>query len=712
MDVACFSFVGQTLGAMASGLGLAAPSARPADGFGVATLLLEDERWGAGRMVEAGLRALCEVIADEDLDAARAEHTLGRLGDLVARYLADRQVMAGAGTSLGAGAEATAAATMTMAIVEAAVRDGAWPADLEPALGGGILDRVLGAVLADPAYLLALSRALSAADGEAPSAEMALDDAGDREPVSAALPSMMTDVAAGHGVQHAALPPAELPVSEPRPSLASVLEPAHQPGAPARLSVGPPESGAPPPSTEELEADARLGRETGLSVVTISALRAGSSRHRPGRAAVSDAIILERARALSALAARLATDGNRDGASGHKRDAVAALEAGAFDAADRAMSLAEDAYLRDAQRNLAHASLNMVAAAELRLARAELAATTGDFRRAARHMVSAIRCLPPGERMVRWQFAMRHGALLRAAGQDGDVAALHESAAAYRAAANEATATGTPIAWARALSEWASTAIEIARVTSDVRFAREAIAALEHALPELPRADGDHWATAQLKRGHAIVLAAGAAPDPAHLASAAESFHAAIQGLPADRPSDARIEAQGWYGLTLVRLSIATGDRAAADRAIPHLQGALGAPEFRAIFPGVSAEIAGALGDAAQAAGYRRGDVRMLETAVAAYRAALADERETASADTIGKHQEQLAACLWWVGELTGEADLLRQAAVALRAAFDIAEAQGESMRAGLLRGEFERLRDSMEAALARSDREVAPDVY
>jgi hypothetical protein len=128
------------------------------------------------------------------------------------------------------------------------------------------------------------------------------------------------------------------------------------------------------------------------------------------------------------------------------------------------------------------------------------------------------------------------------------------------------------------------------------------------------------------------------------------------------------------------------------------------------IFAGVAAEIAGALGDAAQAAGYRRGDVRLLETAVAAYRAALSDDRHPSSPDVAGKHEEQLAACLWRLGELTGEPDLLRQAAVALREAFNIAESQGENMRAGLLRGEFERLCTAIETAMARTPQPVVHD--
>lgn len=645
LDVTLFAFVGDTLVALASGLGFVRGRGDDGKGFEIATRLLESDAPEAARLVEESVRAICAAISAEDVAADEAEAALADLGTIVRAYAGQPEVLAAVAGPAGDENAPSSAAKLTLAILTAAVNGAQWPPRLSPGLATSILENVLAVVLANPRNLAVLSL-LSPPQCE--------------PPVLEGLPSTEPLTGKTFGVPTEAAPPS-------------------------------PSDAVPPPQPAIEPLDEAVAAQTGFPALGVASLRHVVAP-RAAHPKLLAAILLERARALAALVARLAGSESGQEQRGHRgHEAAHALGQGAFDAADRALSLAEDDHLRAAQSDMHNVAVHMARATELRLARAELAAALGDFRRSARHMVSALRCLPAGERMGRWQFLMRQGALLKAAGREGDVAALREAATAYRSAAAEASAIDVVHAWAHALVEWAATAIEIARTEDNPRVASEAADTLSQALAALPRDGHDAlWGLGQLRLGHAVLLSATGSPDVGRLVSASEAYHAAMIALARD--PRAAIEAQGWYGMTLVRLSAATGDRTTADRAIPHLEGALEDPEARLVFAESTAELAAALGDAAQSAGLRRGDLRLLETAAQAYRTALADLQAMGQTSGLGGLQEQLGACLWRLADSTRDPVLFQAAAEALQWAIVEAEQQGDTMRAGLLRGELERM--------------------
>ncbi|MFZ4805944.1 MAG: hypothetical protein ACOYLQ_01710 [Hyphomicrobiaceae bacterium] len=657
MDVTLFAFVGDMLAALASGLGIVRAPRDDDEGFAIATRLLESDAPEAGRLVESAVRAICAAIAAEGVGADEAEAALADLGTIVKAFAGRPEVVASASTSAGEDNARSAAANLTLAVLTAAVNGAQWPQRLSPGLATSILESVLTVVLSNPRNL--------------------------------AILSLLS-------------PPTSDPTPTPTPTPAEPLVAPLSPESSAMTT----EVAPPPPAIEPL--DEAVAAQTGIPAVGVAALRRVVAVRAPHPKLLA-AILLERARALAALVARLAGPETGQDHSGRRGiEAAQAMRQGAFDAADRALSHAEDDHLRAAQSDMHNVTVHMGRATELRLARAELAAALGDFRRSARHMVSALRCLPAGERMGRWQFLMRQGALLKAAGREGDVAALREAATAFRSAAAEASAIDVAHAWAHALVEWAAAAIEIARAEDDPRVASEAADTLSQALAALPREGHDAlWGLGQLRLGHAVLLSATGSPDVARLMSASEAYRAAMVALARD--PRAAIEAQGWYGMTLVKLSLATGDRTTADKAIPHLEGALEDPEARLVFAESTTELAAALGDAAQSAGLRRGDLRLLETAAQAYRSALADLRAQGQTSGLGGLQEQLGACLWRLADSTRDPVLFQAAAEALQWAIVEAEQQGDTMRTGLLRGELERLATAARMVGGRADLAIAP---
>ncbi len=654
--------IGETLAALAAGLGIAVAPQPPRDGYDVAIRLLSDERPEAVALVETCLDAACRALADDGSSVTDAEPVLIALGEIVRHYASRSDVLAAAAepSAEARGDQLSVVPAITLAVLSAAVRDGAWPAEIDARLATGVLDAIVTSALADPHRLALAAAILDGPTASPPSAEAWPPVAADQGSVAPAAPlaTQTAEVAASTATADLRLPP-----------------------------VSP--------------ADQEVARVTGLSPQAVRNLRALLPE---GELAKSEQPLSERARELVALAARLAhASADPLSAIPAGAEAAAALQAGLFDRADQVLGAAEDAYLRAAQQDLGRASAMMARAAELRAARADLAAALGSYPRAARHMLTVLRYLPANELVLRSRTHLRRGAYLQSAARQGEMGArLREAATAFQAGANEAEAGGFAELKAHALLEWAGVALALARAEQDPRIAGQAADAIGAALAALPIAGADGaWGLAQLRLGHAILLSATGAPDTARLASAAEAFAAAAATLGPERRPSAWLEARGWHGLTLVRLAAVTGDRNHADRALPDLEAAFTAPDFVLLFDAVAGDLAAALGDVAQAAGYRRGDVRLLALAAAAYRAAADSVPDGTSADMIGHFEEQRGACLKRVGETTGDLASLRSAAAAYERAMAYAEAKGDMMRSGLLHGELDLLRNRLDGAVS-----------
>jgi len=645
--------IGETLAALAAGLGIAVTADPPADGYDVAIRLLSDDRPESAALVEGCLEAACRALADDGSSVTDAEPVLIALSEIVRHYASRSDVLASAAepSSDPATEQLPVVPAITLAVISAAVRDGAWPAEIDARLATGVLDAIVASALADPERLALVARIMPAA------------------PPPPAPPSELSTAAA----------PATPDTAETTTVAANA--------APAELRL-------PPVSP----ADQDIARTTGLSPQAVRNLRALLPE-----AELSEQGLGERARELVALATRLAhASADPLSAIPAGAEAASALQAGLFDRTDQVLGAAEDAYLRAAQQDLGRASALMARAAELRAARADLAGALGAYQRAARHMLTVLRYLPASELVLRSRTHLRRGSYLQSAARHGETGArLREAATAFQAGANEAEAGGFAELKAHALVEWSGVAIALARAEDDPRIAGQAADAIGAALPALPISGADGaWGLAQLRLGHAVLLSATGAPDTARLASAAEAFAAAASTLGPDRRPAAWLEARGWHGLTLVRLAAVTGDRNHADRALADLEAAFTAPDFATLFAAIAGDLAAALGDVAQAAGYRRGDIRLLALAAAAYRVAADSVAEGATGDLVGHFEEQRGACLKRVGETTGDLAALRAAAAAYELAMVAAEAKGDRMRSGLLRGELDVLRNMLDAAV------------
>jgi len=643
--------IGETLAALAAGLGIAVTADPPADGYDVAIRLLSDDRPESAALVEGCLEAACRALADDGSSVTDAEPVLIALSEIVRHYASRSDVLASAAepSSDPATEQLPVVPAITLAVISAAVRDGAWPAEIDARLATGVLDAIVASALADPERLALVARVMPAAPPPPPS-----------ELSTAAAPAT--------------------------PDTAETTTVAAN-AAPAELRL-------PPVSP----ADQDIARTTGLSPQAVRNLRALLPETE-----LSEQGLGERARELVALATRLAhASADPLSAVPAGAEAASALQAGLFDRTDQVLGAAEDAYLRAAQQDLGRASALMARAAELRAARADLAGALGAYQRAARHMLTVLRYLPASELVLRSRTHLRRGSYLQSAARHGETGArLREAAAAFQAGANEAEAGGFAELKAHALVEWSDVAIALARAEDDPRIAGQAADAIGVALPALPISGADGaWGLAQLRLGHAVLLSATGAPDTARLASAAEAFAAAASTLGPDRRPAAWLEARGWHGLTLVRLAAVTGDRNHADRALADLEAAFTAPDFATLFAAIAGDLAAALGDVAQAAGYRRGDIRLLALAAAAYRVAADSVAEGAPGDLVGHFEEQRGACLKRVGETTGDLAALRAAAAAYELAMVAAEAKGDRMRSGLLRGELDVLRNMLDAAV------------
>ncbi len=647
--------IGETLAALAAGLGIAVTADPTADGYDVAIRLLSDDRPESGALVEGCLEAACRALADDGSSVTDAEPVLIALSEIVRHYASRAAVLASAAepSSDPAAEQLPVVPAITLAVISAAVRDGAWPAEIDARLATGVLDAIVASALADPERLALVAQVLPTAPPLPP------------PEVSAAATPATPDTAETTSVAASA--------------------------ASAELRL-------PPVS----QADQDVARATGLSPQAVRNLRALLPETELSDTGAEQGLG-ERARGLVALATRLAhASADPLSAIPAGAEAASALQAGLFDRTDQVLGAAEDAYLRAAQQDLGRASALMARAAELRAARADLAGALGAYQRAARHMLTVLRYLPASELVLRSRTHLRRGAYLQSAARHGETGArLREAAAAFQAGANEAEAGGFAELKAHALVEWSGVAIALARAEQDPRIAGQAADAIGIALPALPISGVDGaWGLAQLRLGHAVLLSANGAPDTARLASAAEAFAAAVSTLGPDRRPAAWLEARGWHGLTLVRLAAVTGDRNHADRALADLEAAFTAPDFATLFHAIAGDLAAALGDVAQAAGYRRGDIRLLALAAAAYRVAADSVVEGASGDLVGHFEEQRGACLKRVGETTGDLAALRAAAEAYDLALVAAEAKGDRMRSGLLRGELDVLRNMLDAAV------------
>lgn len=676
MDLTLFRLIGEAFVALAAGLGLASPEPTTVDGYRLVNDLLAGGEPDAQALVETTVEAVYHALA-ESADDAAVEPVLEGVRAMVDRYGRRPDVLATAapaGPAGMAGDQISTAGAVTLAIFTAAVEEGTWPQNLDARLATDVLEALVGAVFRRSENIAVLGRLpIGAETARAPADEMP------------SLPEVP------HSVAFPTPPPLPPVAASPVPPIDDIAaSPWDGIGAPSPAPSRDPETGPAP-------EDVAIAADCGLKPEVIAALRQIAAKL--GQNA-TDAVLTRRGRALVALIKSLATGRESDPVDTRqlRADAGIWITEGLLDRADQSLSLAEDNHLRGAQRDFHRVGFHMGRAADLRMARAELSAATGDLRRAARHVVSAMRCFPVGERGLQWPLRLKQGEFLAEAAKFDDVAALREAAAAFEAAAEDADSAGSPRGRTLAVIAWAAAAVAMAHHEQSTRLAAAASDALGDIIPQIAPGDDVLFGLAQLRLGQAIIAGAIGSPDLSRLVSASEAFAAAVGALQ-NVGGPELTEAQGWSGLTFASLARATNDKGPAERAIVPLDAALASAEAPYLFDAARLlEMAMSLGDAAQGAGFRRNDVRLLSLAATAYGRAIAGFAAS-DAELIGRLEEQRAACLWRRGQITGLLDDLDGAATAFRRAVAAAESQGDTMRAGLLRGELERLLISIDQA-------------
>lgn len=596
---------------------------------------------------------LVRTMVDAGLESILTDGLDARQAEAVLTALSD--VVARRGLDRGdAGESLTPAQAAAMALMAAVIEEGTWPADADAAAAAGVLQAVLNVAMRDDHTLeLVATLAANASD--------------DRSEPS---------------------PPVEPAPSPPRPVRALPTVP--------RLQASP--------------ADERIAAACGLSAEAVRVLRSVIDGRRPEP--ITDHRLEFRARRLADLARRVVPDTSDHDIGAPLRYAAArSIVEGDLVGGEQNLSHAEDEHLRAAQQDMRRVAFHMTHAKSLRLARAELSELFGAYRRAARHMVAAMRCVPTGDRAQRTRLMIHHGRLLGRAARIGDETAASEALGVLKTAVDEADQLGDAIIRAEALLHWAEA---ILATTSD----NDASAAVDSAMDALGSAItvfgsgsgsvGASWGLAQLRLGQAIIHQRGARHEVRSLRSAASACAAAVVALEGSGDGTDLLEARGWLGYSLGLSARYGGNFADYDAALSHLVAARQASDQIELFGPMAAELADVFAETTYHVGTRHRDLQLISAAAETYRDLVSSVLAGKGLrDQLGHAYERLAACHWHLGEQSGDIAHLVRAATALGEAIQHAEDSGDSHRGAVLRDERERLRALIEQASVEQQRDA-----
>ena len=571
---------------------------------------------------------------------------LTALSSVVTRYGRDPDLALAIAERTGEGLTPSQATAMVL-MSEAVTHEG-WPADVDAGAAASLLQGALEAALRDGD---AIATMLSIA--EPPPSEEPVDETSGDEQASYPAP-----------VPTEEFPRAVPQANRPRPT----------------------------------PADELIAEGCGLSAEAVRVLRSVIDGRR--ETAISERELQGRANTLAALAGRVAPDMSAHDVGAPLRYAAAkAMVSGDLVAAEQGLSLAEDEHLRAAQQDMRRVTFHMSHAMRMRLARAELSELFGAHRRAARHVVAAIRYVPTGDKAMRAALMVHQGRLLCCSARTAD-AEWPEALEVLKQAVDEAEHAPAEMR-AEGLLYWAEAALGAAGPDDPKRLVDAATDALGQAITILGNATtvGRMWGLAQLRLGQAILHKPAARTDVRDLKSAGAAFAAAVATLDAqDQPSEF-LEARLWLGLSLAWAGKYGGNLADYEAAMGHLLAIRDAPEMAELLRR-STRFSGALADTAYQLGTRRQDRDLIAAAAELYRELASASDAPADAER-GAAFERLAACHWHLGEQSADVAELVRAATALGAAIEIADAVGDGRRAAILRDERERLRAVIEQSSA-----------
>ncbi len=125
------------------------------------------------------------------------------------------------------------------------------------------------------------------------------------------------------------------------------------------------------------------------------------------------------------------------------------------------------------------------------------------------------------------------GSVLEMLGERGDAARLHEALAAHRAAAEEMTRERMPLTWAKIMEDLGNALQTLAQDESGTERLDESVTAYELALEEITRQRMPFaWARIQGNLGNALSVLGERENDPARLEAAVAAYRAALMARP------------------------------------------------------------------------------------------------------------------------------------------------------------------------------------
>jgi len=450
--------------------------------------------------------------------------------------------------------------------------------------------------------------------------------------------------------------------------------------------VAPPASPQPPP----LPPAARL------QPAAIAALRANVERRRNKLPDV-EATAARQAALLVDLIDRLTAHAESN--PGVSRELMAAaqhLKDGVFLEAERALANAEQHFTQLAQSNLGTARDRMRAAAEILAFRAELEEVRLDFRKAARHYRSALRCLTKLDVARQWQCMMRHAqALLRLDEIDQDEGALAEAAKIYAEASRLHPDQVGALAWAKGEAKLASFLINLGeREKSPQRFAE----AIDHARAAcgvlVVEPAGEAWLEGQTTLARALWLCGDLSGNANLLGEAAAACRIVRDRLARDKMPSEWLATTALLGRTLLRQATLTGTDTQFAEATESLRAALQFAETARLAHD-AANLEACLGRSLLAQFTSNDQLFLVDLAATAFRRAIKAAHAKGAPAEKAVLQHELGMTLWMMAERTSDSSSLEAAAEALEQSATALEGLGDQGRAGEVRRDIGRLREA-----------------
>ncbi len=337
-------------------------------------------------------------------------------------------------------------------------------------------------------------------------------------------------------------------------------------------------------------------------------------------------------------------------------EAAMCIANGSFVESDRALAAAEHQLIQLAQTNLRFARDRMHAAAAVLEYRGDLEAIRFDFRKAARHYRSAMRCFTKTDAARQWQYLMRQAQVLLSQDEiNGDQTALTDAAKVCAEAGRMRPEEVGALVWAEGEVRLATFLIALGqREKSHHRFAE----AIGHALAACGvfavERSGTGWLQSQMTLARALWLQGDLVGNQNMLGDAAAACRTALDLLVREEAPQDWAAAAEMLGQILLRQAMVTGSSAQFAEAVDQLRGVLRLAETAKLALNTS-QIEACLGRALQGQFTASDQPFLLDLAATAFRRAIKAAHAKDNLTEQAGLQHELGMTLWLMAERTAD---------------------------------------------------------